>query len=340
MGRGEGMSGAGSDRVSIIVRALNEERWLDAALRACRSQRTDGLDIELILVDSGSTDATVDIATAHGCRIIRIDRSAFTFGRSLNWGCAAATGDYLVFLSAHCIPTHDRWLQTLLQPLIAGSADYIYGRQIGHECSQFSERRLFAKYYPEHDKLPQEGLFCNNANAALPASTWSQHQFDEECTGLEDMLLAKQLVEAGGRVGYVAAAAVYHIHEETLAQTYNRYYREALTLRLVMPAMHVSFADFARYFAAGTINDLTAALREGVIVQHCWQIVRFRFAQFWGSYRGNNLHRKLSRAEKEEYYYPNVSGHQRRSRRGRKTSTAPISNQGGLGRPDELHTDA
>jgi len=126
--------------ISIVFRALNEERWFDDALDACKRQQLDGLSCEIVLVDSGSTDDTLAIAERHGVKIVHIPKSEFTFGRSLNWGCDAAEGTYLVFISAHCIPSHDRWLQNLVQPLIDGVAEYTYGRQLGHEVHVIGAR--------------------------------------------------------------------------------------------------------------------------------------------------------------------------------------------------------
>tara|TARA_R110000765_G_scaffold70478_1_gene136682 strand:- start:452 stop:1414 length:963 start_codon:yes stop_codon:yes gene_type:complete len=290
--------------VSIVFRALNEERWFESAVKACKTQKLYGLTSEIILVDSGSTDATLPIAVRHGCTIRHIGKSEFTFGRSLNWGCEAASGKYLVFISAHCIPTHDGWLQALIQPLIDGEADYTYGRQIGDEESNFSEKRLFEKYFPAFDRIPQDGFFCNNANAAIRTEVWARYRFDEECTGLEDMVLARQIVLDGGRIGYVASASVVHIHDETPGQTRKRYYREALTLRTIMPEVHVSAFDAVRYFIAGSLHDLSAAWSEKALFRHMPEIISFRFMQYLGTYRGHNEHRRLSRAQKEAYFYP------------------------------------
>ncbi|WP_306250429.1 glycosyltransferase family 2 protein [Parvularcula sp. IMCC14364] len=291
--------------ISIVFRALNEEKWFDQALAACRQQRLDGLDFEIVLIDSGSTDRTIEIAECHDCRITHISKSEFSFGRSLNRGCAFARGQYLVFISAHCIPTHDRWLQELVQPLVAGKASYTYGRQVGHdEVTKFSEHRLFNKYFPEGDAIPQEGFFCNNANAAILREVWEQYPFDEEVTGLEDMVLAKQLQQLGHKIAYVASAPVTHVHEESQKQTQNRYYREALVLRDIMPEVHFSLLDFVRYFTVGTALDMRAAFSEGRTFSRISEIVAFRFAQYWGTYKGHNEHRKLSRAQKERYYYP------------------------------------
>ncbi len=297
--------------VSIVFRALNEERWFEEALKAVKSQDTGGLSVEIILVDSGSTDETIPIAHRHGCKVVHIEKSDFTFGRSLNLGCSAASGQYLVFISAHCIPASDTWLQALLAPLRDGRVAYAYGRQVGHECSRFSETRLFAKYFPEFDRCPQEGFFCNNANSAIRADVWEAYKFDENCTGLEDMVLAKRLVADKMKIGYVASAAVVHIHEETFVQTRNRYYREALTLREIMPEVHVTRLDAIRYFFAGAGFDLLAALRQRVFLKTFTEIIGFRFMQYLGTYRGHNEHRRLSRAQKEAYFYPKAGGTRR-----------------------------
>lgn len=293
-----------NEQVSIVFRALNEEKWFDSALAACKRQKIDEADVEIILVDSGSTDRTLDIAAAHDCRIVHIKKSDFSFGRSLNYGCAAATGDYLVFISAHCIPADDQWLTRLIAPLREKTADYVYGRQVGHAVTRFSEHQIFAQYFPNDDAIPQAGGFINNANAALRKSTWELYKFDEAVTGLEDMVLAKAIQKDGGRIGYVAGAAVTHIHEESFRQIRRRYYREALTLREIMPQVHFRIGDFLRYFFAGVFHDFSEALGQRRFWRTAPEIVAFRLMQFWGAYRGHNEHRILSREDKERYYYP------------------------------------
>jgi len=294
--------------VSIVFRALNEEKWFAQALEACRAQTLNDLNLEIILVDSGSTDRTVDIAESFGCRITHIKKADFTFGRSLNQGCDAATGDLLVFISAHCIPADKSWLGNLIAPLISGEAQYTYGRQIGHEVTRFSEHQVFGQYYPGHGKEPKGDFFVNNANSAISKSLWAKYKFDESVTGLEDMVLGKAIVADGGRVVYVPEAAVEHIHEETLQQVKHRYYREALTLREIMPEVHFHFSDFIRYFVAGVFNDFSKALDARVFFSETGSILAYRLMQYWGSYRGHNEHRKLSREQKERYYYPKSYG--------------------------------
>lgn len=95
--------------VSFVVRTYNEERYLDRVLAAARS--CGPLLTEIAVVDSGSNDATLDIAKAHGAKIVCIEKAQFSFGRSLNLGYAAAKGEVVVFLSGHCIPPRTDWLK-------------------------------------------------------------------------------------------------------------------------------------------------------------------------------------------------------------------------------------
>ncbi|WP_300390908.1 glycosyltransferase family A protein [Henriciella sp.] len=295
-------------KVSVVFRALNEGKWFDQALEACRNQDVDDdVSIELVLVDSGSTDRTIEIAKRHDCKIYHIAKSEFTFGRSLNMGCDGASGDILVFISAHCIPVDQTWLSRLISPLREGKCDYVYGRQVGHaKATRFSEAQVFNHYYGSEDQLEQGGFFCNNANSAILRSAWEKHRFDEAVTGLEDMVLAKAIVNDGGKVGYVADAGVVHIHEESLRQTYKRYYREALVMRDIMPEIHFNLFDLTTCLVSGITHDLLEAAREKRFTREFSGIFGYRFMQYWGTYRGHNEHRQLSRAQKESYYYPRV----------------------------------
>lgn len=290
-------------KASIIIRTHNERRYLDELLTAIARQR-GGVDAETILVDSGSTDGTLDIAKRHGCRVEFISHEEFSFGRSLNRGCAAATGDALVFVSGHCVPMDDAWLANLVRPISEGKASYTYGKQRGGEGTKYSEQQLFRKYFPDASSIPQEGIFCNNANAALERATWQKFRFDEDVTGLEDMELAQRLVRSGLRIAYVADAGVHHYHHETWRKIRWRYEREALALQRIMPEVQLSPLDVARYIASGIFLDAGAALQEGRFFREAPRIAAFRINQYVGSYRGNHQHRKLSHKQKEHYFYP------------------------------------
>ncbi len=291
-------------KVSIVIRTYNEQRHLDALLKGIQTQACDGFEIETVIVDSGSTDDTLKIADRYPTKIVPIKKEEFSFGRSLNIGCAAANGEVLVFVSGHCIPVGPRWIADLVAPIGQNNVAYTYGGQVGDETSHFSEKQIFAKYFPGNDKIPQEGFYINNANAALLKSVWQDHRFDEELTGLEDMHLAKRLVAQGYKVAYVASGAVYHLHNETWAQVRRRFEREAIALQHIMPEVQLGWGDVFRYFMSAVFLDLGAALQQRCMRENFRRILLYRFMQFTGSYKGNHFHRQVSRELKESYFYP------------------------------------
>jgi hypothetical protein len=97
---------------------------------------------------------------------------------------------------------------------------------------------------------------------------------------------------------------VYHIHEESWRQVKLRYEREAIALQRIMPEVHFSLLDFIRFYFAGVFSDISVALREKVFLRKFGEILMFRLMQFWGTYKGNHEHRKLSIARKRNYFYP------------------------------------
>jgi rhamnosyltransferase len=289
--------------VSIIIRTLNEERYLPELLEGIQKQKS-AFSHEVVLIDSGSTDNTLNIANQFGCRILHISRSEFSFGRSLNRACQTAQGNYFALISGHCIPCDQHWLQNLIQPLEHRVVQYCYGRQVGGPQTYFSERQIFAKYFPKETSTPQKGFYCNNANSAILAETWSRYKFNEELTGLEDMHLAKRLVEDKGRVGYIADASVFHIHHENWQQVQRRFEREALALQQICPEIILRRRDLLRYFSRGLLRDLAAGLPTTLMPKTFQEICQYRFHQYVGSYRGNHLHKKVSNELRDSYFYP------------------------------------
>jgi rhamnosyltransferase len=127
--------------VSIIIRTYNEERYLNDLLNSINNQIINNHIIEIIVVDSGSTDNTLQIAKSYNCTIKKIEKINFSFGRSLNMGCATSNGEILIFISGHCIPGNEFWLQNLINPIIKNEVILTYGKQIGGKNTKFSYRK-------------------------------------------------------------------------------------------------------------------------------------------------------------------------------------------------------
>lgn len=267
-------------------------------------QRMENIDLETIVIDSGSTDDTIKIAKAHGAKLAFIDKRDFTFGRSLNRGCESSTGKILVFISGHCIPTDQFWLQNLCQPIIDGHVSYCYGGQVGDDTNNFSERRLFARYFPSKSAIPQQGYFCNNANAAIRRDVWIKFKFDENITGLEDIELAKRISESGHVMGYAAEAKVFHHHNESWSQVRNRFHREALAMKQIEPSSDLPITQTWLLITKSTMQDWISAYRLNSHATRYIDMFRYRFNQYMGTHSGLKSDKKLSSRQISEFYYP------------------------------------
>lgn len=289
---------------SIVIRAFNEEKYIGKLLRQIRAQNYN--DFEIMLVDSGSTDKTVAIAESYCDCILQIQSCDFTFGYSLNYGCRNARGKYIVIVSAHCVPTDTKWLQSLLAPFMDPRVAMVYGRHIGAEETKFSEKMDFARMFDDVNRrkvaLP---FYANNANSAIRKELWESHPFDEYLTGLEDIAWAKYFAERSHAVVYEPGASVYHIHEESWHQVYNRYRREAVASKhigLAEPPHGSGKLDRAILWGG---RDLIASISE-LSYARVKGIALFRYYQWLGSRRGLRESIDLQQ-ERYDLYYSGVN---------------------------------
>lgn len=288
---------------SIIIRAFNEEKHLKRLLDGIQKQILS-TEVEIILVDSGSIDRTVSIANAYHVNIVHIKPEDFSFGRALNMGCSVAKGDILIFASAHVYPVYTDWISRLLQPFNDPKVALVYGRQIGNEESKYSEIQLFKKWFPVNSNFNQEHPFCNNANAAIRKSLWTEQPYDESLTGLEDLDWANKILKLGYKLAYEAKATIVHVHEETPKKILNRYYREAIAIKNIFPNQKFSFFDFVWLTSSHIIIDYVFSIRDKVFLKNFIQIPTFRLLQFWGTYKGYQVKSGISFTLKKRFYYP------------------------------------
>lgn len=291
-----------SPRVSIVIRCHNEADHIGRLLAELKRQTFT--DYEVVVVDSGSDDGTLDIVEHEDVTLQHIRKEDFSFGRSLNIGCRAASGEFLAFISAHCYPEHEDWLTNLVSGFEDEKVAVVYGKQRGVPESHFSERQIFRSWFPDTSIPRQDGPFSNNANAAIRRQLWEQHPYDETLTGLEDVAWAQTVMRDGWWVSYRADAGVIHVHQETPGQIRNRYRREAITFQKVFPAEHFSAWDFVRLSTRNVIADTRSAVGEGIGLGVVWPVLRFRVSQFAGTYQGFHMRRPPSSDLKRRFYYP------------------------------------
>jgi len=220
-------------RVSVLIRARNEEKLLGHTLNALERQSLQ--DFEIILVDSGSTDRTLEIAQEfQRVRIIEIPPHTFTFGYALNVGTQDARGDIIVNLSAHAVPTGTDFLEAYLPHFTDPSIAGVYGRQVTlPEHRGLRATLLSAGFGPDTKPDTLVPYYFSNVNGAVRKSCWEECPFDQTMTGSEDWAWAKAMLERGYRIVYEPKAEVYHSHDETLIQIFRRARREAVGMKTI-----------------------------------------------------------------------------------------------------------
>lgn len=265
---------------SVVIRTYNEAKHFGNLLAALKKQTYQ--DYEVVIVDSGSTDGTLDIARSFSTRILEIRSKDFTFGYSLNVGCEAAKGAYLVFISAHVLPATDTWLAELVAPFEDPQVAMVYGRQKGDMGSKYSEQKDFWRLFSKqafNSKVPL--YYANNANSAIRRDLWKKEPFDEYLFGLEDIDWARKMFTRGFVIHYAPDAPVYHFHEESWSQVFNRYRREAIAaVRMGLP--HPPQTRLSFFWLLVRLAGDVAGSSDWSLTR-LMEILRFRYYQWKGS---------------------------------------------------------
>jgi rhamnosyltransferase len=256
--------------VSVVIRAKNEAASIGQTIDLLRDQT---IDCELIVVDSGSTDGTPDIARERGANLIEIPAESFTFGGSLNTGTEAATAPIVVALSAHAFPTHDRWLEAMVgafdHPRVAcavGGRRHPDGGEIQGRLEQDAELAR---------RHPWSGY--SNAAGGFRRELWEQYPFRPDMPGTEDKEWAWHWLQQGYVCVITPDLKVVHDHtKDPLRETWIRARREWIGYGMYMDLEPYALADAFRDFrnAARQYRHPLNIAREAVRVGGEWSVRR------------------------------------------------------------------
>lgn len=228
-------------RASVIVRALNEGATIGRTLELLRRQTVVP---EIILVDSGSTDATLQIAAPLCDRVLHIAANRFSYGRALNLGAADATAPIQFALSAHCFPP-ETWIEDALalyeRPDVAAAAGALNLPNGRRMTGTVLQRAADARAHPWWG-------FSNHASS-WRASIWAEFRFDEQLGGAEDKEWAWRVLHAGHAIAYDPALWVDMSHQWRVgaSDAYRRQKREAQGL--------ATFAQLPQYGMRELLHD-------------------------------------------------------------------------------------
>lgn len=227
-------------KVSIVIRAKDEERHIGAVLESI-SRQVIPYPFEVIVVDSGSSDKTLDIAKKYRVEIANISASGFSYGYALNYGIRHALGDIICCLSAHCIPYDNKWLSELIKPLLEGKAHATYGRQLPDKGINPFEEVFLRRHFPEVEEGNGRVPF-SNANCAFIRKMWDEVKFDEQIPSWEDYLWYL-LTKDKFVFHYVPNACVVHTHPFEFPRLRKTAYRDGKAFRYMKVRYNIDILE-------------------------------------------------------------------------------------------------
>lgn len=216
--------------VSFVIRTKDESKYIVETLKRITEQKE--IKTEIILVDSGSTDGTIELAQPYIDRLVQIKAEEFTWGYALNKGIEVSTGRTVCLISGHCF-LYDKYSVIKGYHILQNNKlAAVYGMQKGDLSKNPYEYLEMMDQYPniscrvfttnEIECFQSFGI--SNACSLINRDVWNKYKYDEYVQSSEDGLWALTVSRAGEKVAYTSEYSVIHAHQYNYQYAYKKNY--------------------------------------------------------------------------------------------------------------------
>jgi rhamnosyltransferase len=219
--------------ISIIIPTYNASQYLSNLLESIKLQNIP--KYEIIIIDSGSTDDTINIAESFGVRILCIRKSEFDHGGTRKKAGLLSYGDILVFLSQDVILKDKNSIKKLIEPLYNDKRiAACYGRQLPKKnASPFATHlrnynytnKSYFRTIEDKNKFGFKTIFFSDSFSTYKKQILEEiGWFNLNLIFGEDSHVCAKILKSGYIIGYVAEANVFHSHNYSIFQEFMRYF--------------------------------------------------------------------------------------------------------------------
>lgn len=274
--------------VTVIMRTKNSGDILPLTLKALYSQNAQ--DFELLVIDSASTDNTLEIASQFPCKIKKISAHDYYPGKVLNEAIAEIQSPLVVFLNSDAVLLTPTSLKILLSAFNSPLVQAAFGRQVPRTDAKSWVKRDYATAFPS-DPVAPEWMPLSLAFAAMRRSAWEKRPFYTLAWGSEDAEWGMWARKEGYSVKYVSNALAMHSHNYTLKQIYGRRFIEGEADAFIFRGSYSLFFMLTDIFKS-SCRDLMYALSH-LELKEILPIPFRRSVYYWAYYKGHfhGIHR-------------------------------------------------
>ena len=223
---------------SIIILTKNGGDNFPRLLERIYSQQYSG-SYEVIVIDSGSSDGTIEVARKYPIRIEQIPPEQFHHSRTRNLGAELAQGKYLVYITQDALPLNAEWLQNLTANFNDPQVAMVVGRQLPWEITKPPEKFFYYYNFPDFKMVLKSGadgyyhnnVFISDVNAAYRKDILLKYRFKEAIVMAEDKEIAARFIEDSLIICYEPSAAVYHSHDHGLTDLFAKHLDFGLAMK-------------------------------------------------------------------------------------------------------------